>query len=315
MSLTRSPILTRHRDLSNRDPRLNQNINPELNQNMDPPEPRVPQLNPPQIENVGLSTLKLPQFYDKYPQQWFVLAESQFRIKNINQESIKYDYLLLALSQDLFATVSDIVQNINDNWNNPGLNPYTLLKEALLERNSLSESQRLETLLKDIDIGDRKPSEFYRALKQTAGQSDSITEKLITQLWIRKLPMQIQISLKTLPNPDVKTLLSMADSIYEIFLMNNQGHLQAIGSSSEQLIKNEHISRLENQIKLLTESIQKLTTNHTQQSSNFKRFRSRSNSRPRNIQSDSTEQLCWYHKKFGTKAKKCISPCNFIKNE
>lgn len=321
MPITRSPILTRYRDLTNS--RLNLNTpdpiimdDPLIEPIVDPNLLRNQVLQhqlPPQIGNVGSSTLKLPPFYDKYPQQWFVLVESQFRIKNINQEHIKYDYLLLALSQDLFATVSDIVQNINDNWNHPGLTPYTTLKEALLERNTLSESQRLETLLKDIDIGDRKPSEFYRALKQTAGQSDSITEKLITQLWIRKLPMQIQISLKTLPNPDIKTLLSMADSIYEIFLMNNKGQLQAIGSSSEHHVQNDHISRLEKQITLLTESIQKLTTN-TQHTSNETRFRSRSKSRSKRNPSNSTE-LCWYHNKFGTKAKKCISPCNFIKNE
>lgn len=272
---------------------------------------------PPNFENSRPSSLKLPLFYDKYPQQWFLLAESQFRINNINLEKDKFDKLLLALSQELFVTVSDVIQNINDNWHNPNLTPYTALKEALLDRNSLSESQRLENLLKDFDMGDRKPSEFYRTLKQTAGQSDSITDKLLTQLWIRKLPMQIQISLKTLPNPDIKTLLSMADSIFEIFLMNNQGQLQAIVSPNANELGHDHIGRLEHQIQLLTESIQKLTSN-SQNSSQNSRFRSRSksrsNSKSKSSRLNSTE-LCWYHQKFGDNARKCISPCNFAKND
>lgn len=275
-------------------------------------QPQPPQLLP-NFENSRSSSLKLPFFYDKYPQQWFLLAESQFRINNINHENDKFDKLLLALSQDLFVTVSDVIQNINDNWQNPNSTPYTTLKETLLERNSLSESQRLENLLKDFDIGDRKPSEFYRALKQTAGQSDSITDKLLTQLWIRKLPMQIQISLKTLPNPDIKTLMSVADSIFEIFLMNNQHQLQAITSSNTHELGSDRISLLERQIQLLTESVQKLTFNS--QNSRFRyRSKSRSNSKSRNTRLNPTE-LCWYHQKFGDNAKKCILPCNFPKND
>lgn len=306
--LTRSPICTRSRDLTNL--RIN------VSQNMDPPlqtsEASTASLQYlPQVDNVIPQSLKLPPFYNKYPQQWFILAESQFRIRNVINENIKYEYLLLALSQDLFATVSDVIQNINDNWLDPNNTPYISLKEALLERNSLSESQRLETLLKDVDIGDKKPSEFSRTLKQTAGQSDSITDKLITQLWIRKLPIQIQISLKTLPNPDIKTLLNMADSIYEIFLTNNHVHLEAITTSTEPKIN--YINQLENQIKLLTESVEKLIAN-TQHVPRHTRFRSRSSSRSNKNQSYSTER-CWYHHKFGDKAKKCIPPCNFAKNQ
>lgn len=302
MSLTRSPILTRNRELIN------------LNQNMDPPLQPLPQpLQPPQQnENVGLTTLKLPPFYNKYPYQWFTFAEAQLSIKNILLENTKYEHLILSLSQDLFATVFDVIQYINDNWNDPQSTPYTTLKEALLERNSLSESQRLESLLKDLDMGDRKPSEFFRTLKQTAGQSDSISEKLIIQLWIRKLPTQIQVSLKTLPNPDIKTLINMADSICEIIQTSNQGHIQAVTSPFEQF-QNEQITRLENQVKLLTESVQKLSLNTNKHHSSY-RTRSRSRSNSRKSPPNSTE-LCWYHSKFATKAKKCIPPCNFLKNQ
>lgn len=303
MSLTRSPIRAHNRQPLDLD--LELSIDQDMTQPLQPLNHPI-QPTPPQHEKC-----KLPVFYDKYPQQWFVLVESQFRIKNVNLENNKYECLLSTLPQDVATTVTDIIQNINDNWNEPNLTPYTMLKEALLDRNSLSESQRLETLLKDIDIGDRKPSEFYRALKQTAGQSDSITDKLITQLWIRKLPMQIQISLKTLPNPDSKTLVNMADSIYEIFSMNNRGHLQAISPqiSIEDNNSNDRFNRLEEQIKSLTESIKQLTTNTYHRS----RSRTRSNSRSKKNQSNSSE-LCWYHNKFGNLANKCIPPCNFSKN-
>lgn len=315
MSLSRSPIFTRNRNIIIS--QQNQAMEAEL-QNQNRVQPLLDLQHPPQVENVGSANLKLPSFYNKYPCQWFAIAETQFRIRNVNNENSKYECLMLALSQDLIASVFDIIQSINDNWNNPNSTPYTTLKEALLERNSLSESQRLESLLKDVDIGDRKPSEFYRALKQTAGQSDSISDKLITQLWMRKLPTQIQVSLKTLPNPDIKTLLSMADSIYEIIQTNNQGQVQAIFSSFEQP-QHDHISRLENQIKILTETIEKLNThpnysNTHPNSSNRSRSRYRSRSKSNTNQSNSSG-ICWYHDKFGTKAKKCISPCNFTKNQ
>lgn len=316
MSISRSPIITRNRSLINLyQPvvSLEQSQQPiiSLEQNQQPVmslEQNQNSLPPPQIQHSNSSGLKLPPFYNKYPHQWFILAETQFRIKNITSEISKYEYLIVSLSQDMTATVFDIIQAINDNWNNSASTAYSTLKEALLERNSLSESQRLESLLADLDIGDRKPSEFYRTLKQTAGQSDSISDKLIIQLWIRKLPTQIQVSLKTLPNPDIKTLLNMANSIYEIILSSKQGHVHAISSSTSE--QNDHLSRLEKQIQTLTDAIHKLSV---QKNFSFRsRSRSRSKSKPRQL---SSSDLCWYHEKFSEKANKCIQPCSYSKNQ
>ena len=160
-----------------------------------------------------------------------------------------------------------------------------------------------------IDIGDRKPSKFYRTLKQIAGTSDTLSDKLITQLWLRKLPTQIQVSLKTLPNPEIRTLLNMSDSIFEIIQSNNQGQIQSVSHMNEPH-QNDYVTRLENQIKILTEAIQKLNTNTASTSS----YRSRSRSRPRRNNDSGPNTICWYHQKFKENAKKCIPPCNFTKN-
>lgn len=37
------------------------------------------------------------------------------------------------------------------------------LNKTFIERNSLNESSKLDKILSDRDIGDRKPSEFYRS--------------------------------------------------------------------------------------------------------------------------------------------------------
>ena len=146
----------------------------------------MPETMPTRVDAVAL---KFPPFWTNLPIQWFCSIESQFNIRNITQEQTKYDYVIQSLPQEVVASVFDIIQHILDTFGTPQAvtNPYSTIKKALVERHSLSESARIETLLSGIEMGDRKPSEFFRALKNVAGSSDTISEKLITNLWMRRL--------------------------------------------------------------------------------------------------------------------------------
>lgn len=261
-------------------------------------------------------SLKLPPFWSNLPVQWFCSIESQFNIRGINQEQTKYDYVIQSLPQEIVASVFDVIQNILDTLGTAQADPtpYTTIKKALVDRNSLSESARVETLLGGIEIGDRKPSEFFRALKTVAGSSDTMSEKLIINLWMRRLPTMIQVSLKSIPNPELSTLLSTADNIYEVLRQERSTNISAISSnvtssSNEFSFLVEKNRKLEHEISEIKQMISKLSFNNSENHSKS-RPRSRSQSRNRNSKFDE----CWYHYKFGDKAKKCISPCKHSKN-
>ena len=139
-------------------------------------------------ENVNaVTTLKIPPFWTNLPAAWFVHVESLFGTRNVARERTRFDHVVASLPQEVIVTVFDIIQDLMNSFttNAPNPTPYTTLKAALVERHSLSESQRIETLLSGVEIGDRKPSEFFRFLKSTAGSSTLVTEDLIKSLWMR----------------------------------------------------------------------------------------------------------------------------------
>ncbi|XP_055840381.1 uncharacterized protein LOC129908010 [Episyrphus balteatus] len=176
-----------------------------------PPGPIVPE---PTSGLVNAISIKLPEFWTKMPAIWFIQIESQFSTRNITSEQTKFHYVVQALPQDVAASVYDILIKESNT-------PYANLKKALIDRHSMSESNRIEALLSGEEMGDRKPSEFYRRLQTLAGQSVIVTESLILELWRRRLPALVQASIKSTSETKIEGLLKMADEIYEVYQQQN----------------------------------------------------------------------------------------------
>jgi len=245
------------------------------------------------------------------PLGWFVQVECQFNTRQITVERTKYDHLVTALPQEVVATVFDTIQTINDSFSTdqPNTTPYTSLKKTLIERFTLSESQRIETLLSGIEIGDKRPSEFFRSLKTLAGSDSSVPESLIVKLWMRKLPQMVQATLKANPKAEVSTLLTTADNVFEIFQNHDLPSISSV-TSHPSTSKND-IDALKSQNQKLECEINELKRMITNLGRD--RDRSRNRSRTRSTSRSNSNGLCFYHSRFGTNARKCKSPCSFNK--
>jgi hypothetical protein len=77
--------------------------------------------------------IKLPPFWQPRPAAWFVFVESRFRLRNIVDETAKFDHVLSALPEDMFGQILDLVEAA------PAATPYTFLWARLLETYSLSD--------------------------------------------------------------------------------------------------------------------------------------------------------------------------------
>lgn len=95
--------------------------------------------------------VKLPTFWPSRPAAWFRLAESRFRLRDITQEQAMFDHLLSALPEDVIAAVMDVLEEAGDEQ------PYTILKERLLETHTLSDFEKVEQLLKLPALGGGSP--------------------------------------------------------------------------------------------------------------------------------------------------------------
>lgn len=250
--------------------------------------------------------LKLAQFWPSSPITWFVQAEAQFSISRITLDSSKYYHVLAALPQEVVESILDFVQSP------PDKDLYAGIKKLLIDRHSQSEERRIERLLSSEQLGDRKPSDFYRSLKILAGNSGAVGDNLIRNLFLRRLPQTMNIALISLSDKNITELLSIADKIHEATQISNFPSVSTVSN-----IDSQAQTKIEKEIAELKSIVKRLEIN-SHQSRNHSRNYSFSPSRNRsNFQNRSRSRnnaKCWYHIRFGSKANKCIAPCNFKTN-
>lgn len=261
-------------------------------------------------------SLKLPQFWPNAVTTWFLQVESQFSINRITNEVTKYNYLVSSLPQDVAESVADVLQKP------PQTNLYGNLKDTLIKRHSLSIESRIKRVISDEEIGDSKPSEFYRRLKHLAGTSGTIGEDLVKKLWLSRLPHLISVALIPLQDKDTEFISETADKIWDA-MQTSTNKISVVDCDKSSIASKDDISKykaelsnIKSEISELKEMMKDLSfreTNSRQPFFNRTRSRSRSRDRSRSrSRYNKNGKYCWYHYRFGNKATKCEANCKFV---
>lgn len=182
------------------------------------------------IERVAI---KPPPFWRTSPKLWFSHLEAQFVTGSIISDETKYYYVVAALDEQMLKLVSDIVERP------PTQNKYQTIRDSLIQILSDSEAQRLQKLLKGMDLGDQKPSQLLRQMRSS--NDFSLQDSVLKNLWLQRLPQQAQIVLAASPG-NLQDLALLADKIMEAF---NPSILCEMSRQSEQLCPKSEISALE----------------------------------------------------------------------
>lgn len=232
--------------------------------------------------------VKLPTFWTDKPAIWFAQVEAQFEIANIVGDTTKYNYVVGHLDQKMAGEVEDLITNP------PVEDKYEKLKEALIQRLSISQEKRVRQLLSDEELGDRKPSQFLRHLRSLAGTALS-DDNIIRQLWLRRLPQQAQAILAAQADLSLDKVAELADKITELA---PPPAICSTSTASSAL----NLASLAKQLEEVSNQVAALSRQQRQHSRN----RSVSSDR-----SSNSSKQCWYHRKWGAKASRCINPCNW----
>uniref|UniRef100_A0A1A9ZM45 Uncharacterized protein n=1 Tax=Glossina pallidipes TaxID=7398 RepID=A0A1A9ZM45_GLOPL len=101
-------------------------------------------------------------------------------------------------------------------------------KETFIERHYLNENTRLEKILTNFYMGNRRLPEFYRNLLMLGG-SNFIPE-VIKKLWFKKLSMSLSVALIGSNVKNINELVKLSDDFRE--MSNHSGaHTLAVTSS------------------------------------------------------------------------------------
>lgn len=252
---------------------------------------------PNQINSNEFRLIKLPTFWHKQPKLWFAQLESEFLVYRIRSDDVKYSSVVRHLDEQALISVSEFIENP------PEKDKYINLKEALINRFTDSEEKRLRQLLAGIELNDKKPSELLREIKQLSG--GAISENVLHTIWLQRLPLRIQATLAVVEEVSLAKLAVLADKI-----LDRDNGLQVSEVTPKTDSKISDFAALERRIAALEVS-------HRRSRSKFrpkgKRFRTPSRNSKDRAESEE-KAICFYHKKFGSKALKCTIPCSMSKS-
>ncbi|XP_071449987.1 uncharacterized protein [Hetaerina americana] len=263
-------------------------------------------------------SIRVPPFWVEKPSLWFSQLESQFALSGTTQDSTKFYHVVGVLENHYAQEVEDIITNP------PSEGKYERLKSELIRRLSTSTEHKLRRLLKHEEIGDRKPSQFLRHLRNLAGSS--VNEEFLRSLWLNRLPTNMQAILTAHDGIDLDGLSVLADKIGEVWLRSQVANMAvgvpnmaASAPSTTAAVSNmatsasdDGIDTLMKRVDDLTRLVAALSVNRdTRWSRSRSRSRKQSQSRGSSRNSDGRRDVCWYHRRFGANARKCTTPCSY----
>ncbi|BHF82410.1 hypothetical protein SprV_0802554800 [Sparganum proliferum] len=244
----------------------------------------------------GIHTFDLPSVWLGDIALWLRTVESRFALRQITREDTKFHYVVAALPMDIATDLRDIIDCP------PTEAPYTALKEVLISRISLSTQKRLQRLISEEDLGDRKPTQLLRRLEQLA-DGQKLDATMFKQLFLQRLPPSVQAILApNIPSSTVQTLAETADRILEYYqppVTVNVASRSTIVPTIEDVVK---------RLDVLTLEVSQLRTTR-----GYNRRSPAITRRPRSPTPNqpTVDGFCWYHHNYGSNAHRCHSPCKY----
>lgn len=234
---------------------------------------------------------KIPPFWKRDPELWFCQIEAIFARANITNSLTKFQTIVPKIDFDILQQASDIVKR-------PSNTPYEDLKERLVGVYAHSEEKRIQQLLEGKQLGDEKPSQLLRNMRQLSG--GAVADGILKTLWLRALPQNMQAILMSTDQGDVTKLAEVADKIQEVWQPSEICSVGTQGRNSATASEECSIRNLQDKIDQLSRQVAALSTN---QHRSYYQPRGRSRSKGRTF--------CYFHQKFKGKARKCVQPCDW----
>nr|CDS29500.2 gag pol polyprotein [Hymenolepis microstoma] len=238
--------------------------------------------------------LQTPVFDPENSESWFKQFEMVMRLRGVTKRTIWFQYLVPILPTAIVTQFAELIPMPPDN------DSYDRLKQAIISRLSVPREKRLDQLFAQVELGDRSPSQLLRHMRSLASGS-SVSDEILKKLWMKCLPKSLIPSLVTSSSrDDLDKLAKEADLIYylqDVPVVNAVKAPTAADSITQRL--NE-----------LAKQLQELKASRFSTSPRINRRHPISPISRRNP-ARHTDTVCYYHRMYGDKAKKCQPGCNY----
>nr|CDS31407.1 gag pol polyprotein [Hymenolepis microstoma] len=240
--------------------------------------------------------LAIPNFEPEHPDSFFALLETMFQLRGVTKSETWFQYALTVLPSNIRTQFKKLTSTPPDN------NSYERLKRAVINRFSAPPEARLELFFSTTELGDRSPSQLVCHMRSLACGLD-LNDKVLKRQWLKCLPGSMVSTVLDSPFQDeLDKLAEVADRVHN----HHGGHsVNAVGVSAA-------ADTVTQRLDTLTEQFQKMQLLLSGSSSRSDKQRSISPRRRRSpARPDDT--MCYFHKKFGNKAWRCLPGCKYAK--
>nr|CAB3260870.1 uncharacterized protein LOC100176143 [Phallusia mammillata] len=165
-----------------------------------------------QVAN-ALPKVRLPEFWPDTAELWFATVESVLENNLVFGERERYNIVLTSLKQEQIKQIRHVIMDRD------GAMPYTNLKAALIKCYEVNEVQRINTLLNDTILGDKRSSALLNEMKSLLGNCGTHSptlETLFKKVFLDRLPSNVRLILASDYDTSIETLAAKADSIWSV---------------------------------------------------------------------------------------------------
>lgn len=232
---------------------------------------------------------------------WFAQFETMVANQKLSEEA-KFGLAVAQLDKVDVEQISDIILS------SARTGRFEALKARLLSVYEESENKQLQKLLNEVELGDQRPSQLLRRMRDLA--RDKMPDETLRMLWMSHLPSSTRAVLAVSEESKLDSLAAMADRMSE--QMKEAGSVCSCSHANpaSQLPTPSPNDRILNMIEALTKEVAALKMDRSRsyhRGPQRGRFRSRSRSKSANRDTS----ICYFHRKFGKEAYRCRKPCNY----
>lgn len=246
---------------------------------------------------------KIPNFWPENPRLWFIQIEAILSPQKTSDVN-KYFMVVAKLSKEAIQQVADIVANPPEN------NKFETLKKRLLQIYEESETRQIQKLVSEMELGDQKPSQLLRRMRELA--RDKIEDDTLKILWQGHLPSSVRAVLTVTSTKNLEELAVIADKIMDT---HQQEQINEVARSSSGTTTAYDIAAVMAEIAKINLKMEEMDRGRgrprARSRSKYRNCTShRSRSRSRRTPQD-PDWLCSYHWRYRNKARKCVAPCSW----
>jgi hypothetical protein len=273
-----------------------------------------------------VSQVNFPPYNERDVQQWLQHMDFLFGSYNITLSSVKYRAITRLLPTEI---ICELPNNIHSDPN-----AFGIIKEIIINKNALSERQRVQMLLSVNKIGFENPKQFINKLKEVLGHNTyehlNMTQPgMLKEILFHHLPPTVATDVRFCirRSKDIAEFATfvedaMEDDPYAGMKMdtfsNSLNPVYQPTYPPVTPVRQTEMGRLQETIQTLIREVQDLRTeinelkrNREPQSGSTRR--SRSTSRGRYNQNG---PYCYYHYHFGSFANRCEgNGCKFANSD